>query len=105
MIRVISRLFEAFDQVDPDSKQNSIWRLLVAAVFNFVWFMLLSNIGFGFLAQNDFGSSFFLIGSKKIWVKKIGSKIIWVNNKNLTQKHLGRIFFWDPKSMWVGNFC
>ena len=61
VIRVISRLFEAFDQVDPDSKQNSIWRLLVAAaaVFNFVWFMLLSNIGFGFLAQNDFGSSFF----------------------------------------------
>ena len=57
MIRVINCLFEAFDQVGPDSKQNSIRRLLIAAaaVFNFVWFMLLSNIGFRFLALNNVG--------------------------------------------------
>ena len=63
VIRVIIHLFEAFDQVDLDSKQNSVRRLLIAAaaVFNFVWFMLLSNIGFGFLAQNDFGSIFFFL--------------------------------------------
>ena len=48
-----------------------------------VWFMLLSTVGFGFLAQNNFGSKDF--GSKNFF-KKISLK------KNLIQIWVGFFF-------------